>query len=55
MLEIRDYLNEGGRVLYTGQNAGAQYTQPRRAALRPDGGERAVLDAAADRRTRGAA
>ena len=26
ILEMRDYLNEGGRVLYTGQNAGAQYT-----------------------------
>ncbi len=26
MFEMRDYLNEGGRVLYTGRNAGAQYT-----------------------------
>ncbi len=26
ILEMRDYLNEGGRMLYTGQNAGAQYT-----------------------------
>ena len=26
ILEMRDYLNEGGRVLYTGKNAGAQYT-----------------------------
>jgi len=25
VLNVRDYLNEGGRVLYTGQNAGAQY------------------------------
>ena len=25
LLNIRDYLNEGGRVLYTGKNAGAQY------------------------------
>ena len=24
--EVRDYLNEGGRVLYTGQRAGQQYT-----------------------------
>jgi Zinc carboxypeptidase len=28
ILEIRDYLNEGGRVLYTGQNAGVQYASP---------------------------
>jgi len=27
MLNIRDFLNEGGRVLYTGKNAGAQYTR----------------------------
>jgi hypothetical protein len=26
LLEIRDFMNEGGRVLYTGQNAGKQYT-----------------------------
>ncbi len=26
LMEMRDYLNEGGRVLYTGKNAGAQYT-----------------------------
>jgi hypothetical protein len=26
MLQIRDYLNEGGRVLYTGKYAGHQYT-----------------------------
>ncbi len=26
LFEMRDYLNEGGRVLYTGRNAGAQYT-----------------------------
>jgi len=26
LLEMRDYLNEGGRVLYTGTNAGLQYT-----------------------------
>lgn len=26
LLEVRDYLNEGGRVLYTGKNAGQQYT-----------------------------
>ncbi|WP_086661950.1 M14 family metallopeptidase [Lentzea kentuckyensis] len=26
LLEIRDYLNEGGKVLYTGQFAGHQYT-----------------------------
>jgi hypothetical protein len=26
LLELRDYLNEGGRALYTGQWAGAQYT-----------------------------
>jgi hypothetical protein len=26
LLEIRDYANEGGRVLYTGQQAGQQYT-----------------------------
>ena len=24
--EIRDFMNEGGRVLYTGQRAGQQYT-----------------------------
>ncbi len=24
--EVRDFLNEGGRVLYTGQRAGQQYT-----------------------------
>jgi hypothetical protein len=27
LLSVRDYLNEGGRVLYTGKYAGAQYTQ----------------------------
>jgi hypothetical protein len=26
LLEVRDFLNEGGRVLYTGQHAGQQYT-----------------------------
>ena len=26
MLEVRDFMNEGGRVLYTGQRAGQQYT-----------------------------
>jgi hypothetical protein len=26
LLNVRDYLNEGGRVLYTGKNAGVQYT-----------------------------
>lgn len=26
LLHVREYLNEGGRVLYAGQNAGAQYT-----------------------------
>ncbi|GAB2812899.1 M14 family metallopeptidase [Lentzea nigeriaca] len=26
LFEIRDYLNEGGKVLYTGKNAGHQYT-----------------------------
>ena len=26
MFNVRDYLNEGGKVLYTGQNAGFQYT-----------------------------
>ena len=36
LLEVRDYVNEGGRVLYTGQSAGQQYTTgSRRAALRP--------------------
>ncbi|MBB5792008.1 M14 family metallopeptidase [Jiangella mangrovi] len=27
LLEVRDFLNEGGRVLWTGKNAGSQYTQ----------------------------
>ncbi len=27
LLSVRDYLNEGGRMLYTGKYAGAQYTQ----------------------------
>jgi len=26
LLEVRDYVNDGGRVLYTGQRAGQQYT-----------------------------
>jgi hypothetical protein len=26
LLEVRDFINEGGRALYTGQNAGQQYT-----------------------------
>ena len=26
VLEVRDFINEGGRVLYTGQQAGHQYT-----------------------------
>ena len=29
MLHARDYLNEGGRVLYSGKNAGLQYAAPR--------------------------
>ena len=29
LLEVRDYVNDGGRVLYTGQNAGQQYTTGR--------------------------
>ena len=36
MLEVRDFVNEGGRVLYTGQRAGQQYTTgARHAAVRP--------------------
>jgi hypothetical protein len=27
LLEVRDFVNDGGRVLYTGQRAGQQYTQ----------------------------
>ena len=27
LLNVRDYLNEGGRALYTGKNAGAQYVR----------------------------
>ena len=27
LLNVRDYLNEGGRALYTGKNAGLQYTR----------------------------
>ena len=42
MLDMREYMNEGGRVLFTGKNAGAQFTPALgHAALRPDGGERA--------------
>jgi hypothetical protein len=26
LLEVRDFINQGGRVVYTGQNAGQQYT-----------------------------
>ena len=26
LLEVRDFINEGGRALYTGQSAGQQYT-----------------------------
>ena len=26
LLEVRDFVNEGGRVLYTGQRGGQQYT-----------------------------
>jgi murein tripeptide amidase MpaA len=33
LLEIRDFINEGGRVLYTGQAAGQQYTPARGAQL----------------------
>jgi hypothetical protein len=33
LLEVRDYVNEGGRVLYTGQAAGQQYTPGRGAQL----------------------
>ena len=34
LLEVRDFVNEGGRVLYTGQRAGQQYTTgSRHAAL----------------------
>ena len=37
LLESATYLNEGGKVLYTGQDAGHQYTPGARdAALRPD-------------------
>ena len=36
LLEVRDFVNEGGRVLYTGQSAGQQYTPAsRHAAVRP--------------------
>ena len=41
MLEFRAYLNEGGRVLYTGNAAGEQFTAQRRGpALRPKGSHR---------------
>jgi Zinc carboxypeptidase/Immune inhibitor A-like, MAM domain len=30
LLNVRDYLNEGGRVLYTGQNAGVQFAAQQR-------------------------
>ena len=46
MLQFRAYLNEGGKVLYTGKYAGHQYTTVHGSAvLRPDGGERTVHDA----------
>ena len=47
LLEVRDFVNEGGRVLYTGQRAGQQYTPgARHAALRP------VREQAVPRRSR---
>ena len=50
MLEFRAYLNEGGRVLYTGDRAGDQYTGTRRhPALRPEGRDRLQPAAGGDR------
>ena len=39
MLEMRAYMDEGGRVLYTGKRAGMQYTGAgrRQPVLRPEG------------------
>ena len=31
--EMRDFMNEGGRVLYTGQRAGQQYTNAARGTV----------------------
>ena len=48
LLEVRDFVNDGGRVLYTGQRAGQQYTPALGdAALRP------VREPAMQRRSRG--
>ena len=44
ILEVRDFLNEGGQVLYTGKWAGSQFTAGfvGKPVVRPDRGERAV-------------
>ena len=43
ILNMREYMNEGGRVLFTGKNAGAAvHARAGHAALRPDRGERSV-------------
>ena len=60
MLEMRAYMDEGGRVLYTGKRAGQQYTGARRRqpVLRPEGRGRVQPTTACRRpapRTRGGA
>ena len=52
MLEFRAYLNEGGRVLYTGDQAGRQYAglACRYAAVRPEGRDRLQPAAGGNRR-----
>ena len=44
LLEVRDFVNEGGRVLYTGQRAGQQYTT---SARRPSSTTRSRTGSAA--------
>ena len=52
MLQVRDYLNEGGRVLYTGKYAGHQYALGHGTQLYDPSANNAVL---ATRRSRRAA
>ena len=42
LLDVRDYLNEGGRVLFTGKYAGTQYTPALGTQLYDPIAERAV-------------
>ena len=55
ILNVRAYLNEGGKTLWTGKNAGLAALDQPGSAVRPDRSERAVRGAPAGHAIRGAA